>query len=119
MCIRDRLQAGGFPEGICVLGERDQSAAVFDVGREERGIRRGRGAGRCKEVQKIKKSQREPENESRLSFFNGWKVARIRLGKQEIDALRNLSEGKTVSICFFMRKICEKQHKTRHTLSYV
>lgn len=44
-----------FPEGICVLGERDQSAAVFDAGREERGIRRGRSAGRCKEVQKIKK----------------------------------------------------------------
>ena len=69
------LQAGGFPEGICVFGERDQSAAVFDAGREERGIRRGRGAGRCQEVQKIKKSQREPENENRLSFFNGWKVA--------------------------------------------
>ena len=37
---------------------------------------------------------------------------------QEIDELRNLSEGKTVSICFFRRKICEKQHKTRRAFSH-
>ena len=108
-----------FPEGVCVLGERDQPAAVFDARREERGIRCGRGAGRCQEVQKIKKSQREPENEKQAFFSTDGKWREFGPVSRNLTHFGICRRGKRSQFVFSGEGFVKKQHKTRRALSYI